>query len=362
MNVRAGGARILDRSTRGSGGRGRRGLARAVGRDPARVFGRERFALVRLGMTFRPEFVPAPAAEFPSDNPALHRGVSWVCLAVTGSARAVARPAPPPPSAARAGAARSRPARVLAKKAEMTHLRVRPPVCASRAPAAVEWSLPADAAWDEEVASVVEAWLSEPESDGASVAAQVAPAPGAPPVSDRPGLAKVRPAEPPLPGPVEARLPAPPVARAIVRAVEVAPPQGSGEAPDGYTVFVQALVEVALAGGATRAAAVLPRLMAGDPVDSKLLDDAAVQTLLSANIVCRDGTMLRATGDFGQIARAWRDVLCGSSEDLSACGTSTLDDWAARVLDALGVQARSGDARRELRRHGVAAFGMRVAA
>src|SRR3954464_2702540 len=30
------------------------------------------------------------AAEFPNDNPALHRGVSWLCLEVTGAAVAVA--------------------------------------------------------------------------------------------------------------------------------------------------------------------------------------------------------------------------------------------------------------------------------
>jgi hypothetical protein len=36
-------------------------------------------------------FTPAGAAEFPNDNPALHRGVRWVCEAGRGRARAVWR-------------------------------------------------------------------------------------------------------------------------------------------------------------------------------------------------------------------------------------------------------------------------------
>jgi len=34
-------------------------------------------------------FSPAGAAEFPNDNPALHRGARWVCLAARGPARAL---------------------------------------------------------------------------------------------------------------------------------------------------------------------------------------------------------------------------------------------------------------------------------
>lgn len=39
-------------------------------------------------------FTPAGAAEFPNDNPALHRGVRWVCAAGRGPARAVWRAHP----------------------------------------------------------------------------------------------------------------------------------------------------------------------------------------------------------------------------------------------------------------------------
>lgn len=52
-------------------------------------------------------FTPAGAAEFPNDNPGLHQGVRWVCLAERGPARALrlgmspcAAELPPPPPAA----------------------------------------------------------------------------------------------------------------------------------------------------------------------------------------------------------------------------------------------------------------------
>jgi hypothetical protein len=66
------------------------------------------------------------------------------------------------------------------------------------------------------------------------------------------------------------------------------------------------------------------------------------------------------TGQFRATIGAWRAVLKGVSEDLSACGAQTLDRWAAELLaTALGLPAgRVEELRRELRRRGVAAFGM----
>jgi prevent-host-death family protein len=56
---------------------------------------------------------------------------------------------------------------------------------------------------------------------------------------------------------------------------------------------------------------------------------------------------------------AWRGILRGESEDFGACGTTTLDEWAADVVArALGSVSRANDIRRELRRRGVAAFGL----
>jgi hypothetical protein len=58
-------------------------------------------------------------------------------------------------------------------------------------------------------------------------------------------------------------------------------------------------------------------------------------------------------------AAAWRGILRGESEDYDACGAATLDEWAADVVArVVGGAGRSDGIRRELRRRGVAAFGL----
>jgi hypothetical protein len=58
-------------------------------------------------------------------------------------------------------------------------------------------------------------------------------------------------------------------------------------------------------------------------------------------------------------AAAWRGILRGESEDYDACGAATLDEWAADVVSrVVGGAGRSDGIRRELRRRGVAAFGL----
>jgi hypothetical protein len=62
-------------------------------------------------------------------------------------------------------------------------------------------------------------------------------------------------------------------------------------------------------------------------------------------------------------AAAWRAILDGTSDDLSACGGATLDEWASELLARLlGDPSRAGALRRELRARGVAAFGLVEAA
>jgi len=58
-------------------------------------------------------------------------------------------------------------------------------------------------------------------------------------------------------------------------------------------------------------------------------------------------------------AAAWRGILRGESEDYEACGSTTLDEWAASlVARVVGGAPRADGIRRELRRRGVAAFGL----
>ena len=59
---------------------------------------------------------------------------------------------------------------------------------------------------------------------------------------------------------------------------------------------------------------------------------------------------------------AWQGILRGESEDFSLCG-GTLDEWTANVLARLlGNAGRADGIRRELRRRGIAAFGLVSAA
>jgi hypothetical protein len=58
-------------------------------------------------------------------------------------------------------------------------------------------------------------------------------------------------------------------------------------------------------------------------------------------------------------ALAWQGILRGESEDFNACGGAMLDEWcAALVAGVVGQNARADGLKRELRRRGVAAFGL----
>jgi hypothetical protein len=56
---------------------------------------------------------------------------------------------------------------------------------------------------------------------------------------------------------------------------------------------------------------------------------------------------------------AWESILRGEAGDLSACGEATLDSWTADVVARLVAHPdRAATIRRDLRRRGIAAFGM----
>jgi hypothetical protein len=58
-------------------------------------------------------------------------------------------------------------------------------------------------------------------------------------------------------------------------------------------------------------------------------------------------------------ALGWQGILRGESEDFGACGGGMLDEWAASlVARVLGNGERADVLKRELRRRGVAAFGL----
>ena len=128
--------------------------------------------------------------------------------------------------------------------------------------------------------------------------------------------------------------------------------------PGPFAEFVTVLARITLRRGATRVAAVLTALCEHGRIAAGALDDAALRTLIARRVVAPSGT--HATAEFLATLDAWRGVLEGTASDLTACGAITLDTWAAELLAAM-LNAPSGDVpelRRELRRAGVAAFGL----
>jgi len=158
----------------------------------------------------------------------------------------------------------------------------------------------------------------------------------------------------PAPAVVAARAPEPPAEVAVAPA----PPPDAAVAPDPFESFVAALGQALLAGGQTRAAAVLPGLLQAGSLREGELPSEAVDALRQRGVIEARGLAL--TSSFRERVEAWRRVLCGTSDDLSACGDATLDTWSSELLCALSAAppARAGDYRRELRKRGVAAFGL----
>lgn len=129
---------------------------------------------------------------------------------------------------------------------------------------------------------------------------------------------------------------------------------------DAFAELVQAISRAALGRGATRAAAAAAILFFDARLDDAALDAAARAALVTRGVAALQGERLSAAPAFVATLQAWRRVLSGASDDLSECGARTLDEWAARVLGALigAPESQERELRRELRRQGVAAFGM----
>jgi hypothetical protein len=156
-------------------------------------------------------------------------------------------------------------------------------------------------------------------------------------------------------------------AEAATEAVAVpeleAEPQAEPEhAPaPAFAHFESALATTLMAQGASRSAALLPRLLRLESLPPDGLSKDVLLTLQSRGYL--DGGA-RYSQKFRDLCGAWSAVLHGRSQDFGACGTTTLDRFGAELLAALlAVPAtRADELRRELRRAGIAAFGVLEAA
>jgi hypothetical protein len=129
----------------------------------------------------------------------------------------------------------------------------------------------------------------------------------------------------------------------------------------GFGHFESTLVAALLAQGATRSAALVPKLLRLEPLPADGLGKDVQLTLQSRGYL--DGSA-RYSSKFRELCGAWSAVLRGASQDFAACGTTTLDRFGAELLAALlAVPAtRADELRRDLRKAGIAAFGVLQAA
>jgi hypothetical protein len=221
-------------------------------------------------------------AEFPNDNPALHRGAIWLCLEVTGAAVCKR----PPPEAV-----------VVAEV------------------------LVAEAPPEPEIEVVVAYPVADPPTDPTPPVLEAEDDADDIEIVDELAFDEVI-DESPVPEVVN---------------------EGEPAEEDPFVALAGVLEAVARAGGAGEAAIASLRIVLGrERVTGETSDDLLV---------------LR------EQAAAWQGILRGDSEDFAACGLASLDEWSSiAVARCMGEPGRADGLRRELRRRGVAAFGLVIEA
>jgi hypothetical protein len=128
---------------------------------------------------------------------------------------------------------------------------------------------------------------------------------------------------------------------------------------DPIATFVRAVTEVALAYGPEDAAAHIASLFDVGTFVAENLSATAQAALFEGNILEATDDGIRPTESFASIRTAWQGILRGESGDLAACGESTLDAWTADLVARLVASPdKASMIRRDLRRRGIAAFGM----
>lgn len=155
--------------------------------------------------------------------------------------------------------------------------------------------------------------------------------------------------------------PRPALAELSATAPDPQPPTEEATVAPAFAHFEAALSAALMAQGASRSAALLPRLLRLESVPADGFSKNVLLTLQSRGYL--DGHA-RYSQKFRELCGAWSAVLSGASSDFAACGTTTLDRFGAELLAALlAVPAtRADELRRELRRAGIAAFGVLEAA
>jgi hypothetical protein len=318
----------------------------------------------------------AACAEFPNDNPALHRGAIWRCVEVGGKAvceRSVA-PSPEQDIVAPLEPTPTEPV-ALALEAVADDLVEDVAVLMAEVAALVEKAAPVESIEPIEPAAAVEA---APATSG--VAADGQPVASASPNEDfpEPSDALAAPDEDARAAPDEDAVePLDEDAEGdeaivvvddlafddiVVEEVPAEAPAARDEAPsaDPFAVLLRVLEEVARGAGCPEDALVGLRVVLGAArVDESIMPRACVDALLSAGMLQQGDHGLARAEPFARQVVAWQGILRGESEDFGACGSAMLDEWCAGLLaKIMGNPARVEGLRRDLRGRGVAAFGL----
>lgn len=185
-----------------------------------------------------------------------------------------------------------------------------------------------------------------------------------PPAEPEPSTPEIKPAIEPEAAPVAAE-PAPVAAEpAPVLELVSVPPEPELAPPDAFSDLIRAVADVVLEAGATRAAAAVPDLLGRQELRDEAFGSAGLERLVARGLLESGPNGVIPSAAFVATTDAWRRVLRGEPADLTECGAATLDQWASELVAALigAAPTRCDELRRQLRRRGVAAFGMLAAA
>jgi hypothetical protein len=137
------------------------------------------------------------------------------------------------------------------------------------------------------------------------------------------------------------------------------PPEPPSPAHERVETYIRAIVEVALTHGAADTAAHVESLFKTGMPAPLDLNPSARAALLDGNILEATDEGVHATAWFTRTSSAWQSMLRGEGGNVAECGESTLDDWTANLIARLVAKpGMASTIRRDLRRRGIAAFGM----
>jgi hypothetical protein len=272
----------------------------------------------------RPFLFPlSPASEFPNDNPELHLGAIWT-LPDTHGVLEVEPHASTPAS----------------------HESIPCPTTSEVRLIVAEVVPPAEDRSPENDTPVKEP--GSPENDTPAKEPPTAPA-KTPPIEEPPAK---------KPGVEEPPAKTPPVEDPEVVTPRMAADESKPNV-EGFAVLVRAMSLVATAAGVAVAEACFFDLLVVGKTPLASLPEATVAGLVEAGYASVSESTLFISDAALATAGAWRAILRDEAVDFAVCGSRMLDEWAADfVARVVGTPQKTEILRRELRRHGVAAFGL----